>query len=639
MRLALLKTLADTYDVHAEQAGVIRNAQPVLLPLSHSTFNAQIEVTMDGEGNFIGAKKLDKGSDVVTIIPVTEDSAARSSGITPHPLCDKLCYVAGDYALYTGEKEEKYYKAYMEMLRDWAESEDTHPVVQSVYRYLQKKTLIHDLVGAHVLELNENGRLTDESKIQGSGQTGANVRFIVYGQDMPCVWKNKELYEVYDRYYKKKLDNWQLCYVSGEMAICSEKHPSKIRNSGDKAKLISGNDESGFTYRGRFVTKEQAVSVGYVTSQKAHNALKWLIQKQGYTRDGSAIVCWMTNRDIPIPDMMKDSIHAYEEIDDFDFDVFDDVPSNTTSRADTGKYFAEQFNHAVSGYAAKIKADDNIAVLALDAATTGRLSIAYYDEMGGKQYMDALLNWQEHCKWQRYISIEKADGEKKRIWCECCPAPRDMALAAFGTQKKNWLDADAKLLRNVTNRLLPCITGKRTKIPQDLIRAAARRASMPQTMDDFVWYNDVLCVVCAMIRYNYEKGGGIMDDFLKDNVNDRSVLFGRLLAVYDYMEQRAMFGFDEDGNKKERRATNAKRYWNAYSSRPAKTCKTIKQNLISYEKKLSDFELKKFEEWTQEIMTNLARNGFDNKPLSEMYLPAYYMQMEYMKQAFHKKEQ
>lgn len=162
---------------------------------------------------------------------------------------------------------------------------------------------------------------------------------------------------------------------------------------------------------------------------------------------------------------------------------------------------------------------------------------------------------------------------------------------------------------------------------------------MPQTMDDFVWYNDVLCVVCAMIRYNYEKGGGTMDDFLKDNVNDRSVLFGRLLAVYDYMEQRAMFGFDEDGNKKERRATNAKRYWNAYSSRPAKTCKTIKQNLISYEKKLSDFELKKFEEWTQEIMTNLAGNGFDNKPLSEMYLPAYYMQTEYMKQAFHKKEQ
>ncbi len=53
------------------------------------------------------------------------------------------------------------------------------------------------------------------------------------------------------------------------------KHPSKIRNSGDKAKLISGNDESGFTYRGRFASKRsQAVSVGYVVSQKAHNAFE-----------------------------------------------------------------------------------------------------------------------------------------------------------------------------------------------------------------------------------------------------------------------------------------------------------------------------------------------------------------------------
>ena len=39
--LAWLKTLADTYDVYSELAGVIKIDQPVL-PLSHSTFNAQI---------------------------------------------------------------------------------------------------------------------------------------------------------------------------------------------------------------------------------------------------------------------------------------------------------------------------------------------------------------------------------------------------------------------------------------------------------------------------------------------------------------------------------------------------------------------------------------------------------------------
>ena len=85
--MAWLKTLAETYDVYSELAGVEKNDQAVLLPISHSTFNAQIEVTVNEEGNFKNARKLEKGKDVVTVIPVTEDSAARSSGIAPHPLC------------------------------------------------------------------------------------------------------------------------------------------------------------------------------------------------------------------------------------------------------------------------------------------------------------------------------------------------------------------------------------------------------------------------------------------------------------------------------------------------------------------------------------------------------------------------
>lgn len=127
-----------------------------------------------------------------------------------------------------------------------------------------------------------------------------------------------------------------------------------------------------------------------------------------------------------------------------------------------------------------------------------------------------------------------------------------------------------------------------------------------------------------------------MDNFLKENSNDRNVLFGRLLAVFDYMEQRAMFEKDENGKIKEQRTTNAKRYWNAYSSRPAKTAKTIKQNLIAYEKKLNDYQRMKFEKWTGELMVLLSENGFDNKALSEMYIPAYYQQMEYMKNEFQK---
>lgn len=638
--MAWLKTLAETYDVYADMAGVDRNGQAVLLPISHSTFNAQIEVTIDRDGNFIDSKKLDKGNDVVTIIPVTEDSAARSSGIAPHPLCDKLCYIAGDYTLYTDDNKEKFFEAYMEQLRDWVESTETHPMVQAIYQYLEKRSLIHDLVTSSVLELNDDGRLTDHTKIHGLGQTGANVRFIIRGNTLPQeVWRNQELYKKYSEYYQRKLETKKLCYASGKIESCSDKHPSKIRNSADKAKLISGNDESGFTYRGRFSAKEQVVSVGYDTSQKAHNALRWLIQKQGYTRDESAIVCWMVNRDMQIPDMMKDSVNAYNDIDDLDFDTIDAYETSAANKHDTGKNFAEQFNNAINGYVGKIKMDDRVAIIALDAATTGRLSVVYYDEMGGKQYVDAILNWQTHCKWYRTVKVGKAEEGKQRITCECTPSPRDMALAAFGVQRSEWLEADSKLIRATVKRLLPCITQKGIKIPTDIIRAVAQRASMPQTMSDYIWYNDVLCVVCAMIRFNYEEGSMTMDNFLNDNVNDRNVLFGRLLAVYDYMEQRAMFEYDENGKVKERRTTNAKRYWNAYSSRPAKTFRTIKQNLVAYEKKLSDFELMKFEEWTGEIMERLAGDGFDNTVLSEMYLPGYYQQMEYMKKAFQKKEQ
>lgn len=637
-----LKTLAETYDVYSVLAGVEKNGQAVLLPVSHSTFNAQIEVTIDKDGNFQDSKKLEKGKDVITIIPVTEDSVARSSGIAPHPLCDKLCYIAGDYTLYTGDHKEKYFEAYIEQLRDWAESEDTHFMVQAIYQYLKKKTLIYDLTTNGTLELDSNGKLTDDAKIHGLGQTGANVRFVIRENHIPQeVWKNQELYKKYGEYYKRKSGEKKLCYASGKVEACSDKHPSKIRNSGDKAKLISGNDESGFTYRGRFTSKEQAVSVGYDASQKAHNALRWLIQKQGYTRDESAIVCWMVNRDMQVPDMMKDSINAYNGIDDIDlgFDDIDIYETPDTDGHDTGKYFAERFNSAVNGYAGKVEIDDRVAIIALDAATTGRLSVVYYDEMGGKQYMDAILYWQRHCKWRRTVKLENSEEGKKRITCECTPSPRDMTLAAFGVQRSEWLEADSKLIRATVKRLLPCITRKGVKIPDDIIKAAARRASMPQTMSDFVWRNDVLCVVCAMIRFNYEEDSKKMDNFLNDNINDRNVLFGRLLAVYDYMEQRALFELDENGKVREMRMTNAKRYWNAYSSRPAKTSKTIKQNLIAYEKKLNDFELMKFENWTGEIMVRLAEKGFDNTALSELYLPGYYLQMEYMKKSFQKKEQ
>lgn len=638
--MAWMQTLAETYDTYANLAGVERNGQPVLLPISHSTLKAQIEITIDENAEVYDAKVVES-EDI--IIPATEDSAAKTNGKTPCPLCDKLCYLAGDYSKYTEESKEEYYNAYMRQLKTWVESEYSHPMIELIFQYLEKGILIEDLVKKKILQLDSSGRLKKNYKIQKQEQTQANVRFIVYTkhrEDESRVWKNHELYQLFIQFYhslKEDRENKDLCYVSGTVGLCTEKHPAKIIGS-KRAKLIStpSNQSDVLGYLGRFTDKRQVVSVGYETSQKAHNALRWLLQKQGDTRDDSAIVCWMINRnDMPLPDISKDSVNAYSEVGEMISNILLSIKNETNH--DTGVHFAKQFRNAIQGYTAKIQQDDRIAVISLDAATDGRISITYYDEMGGKQYIDAVRNWQEHCSWERYIVLGDTEN-KKYILLNSSPAPREIALAAFGVQRqgKGYLEADSKLIKETKKRLLPCITKRGIRIPNDIIKAAAIRASQPQTMDDFVWENQVLSVVCAMIRYRYEqeKGDKTMSTFLEDNQNDRNVLFGRLLATCDYMERRAMYEKGDDGKPKEQRATNAKRYWNAYSRKPATTFKIIRENLNVYENKLSFHERQYFCDRIDEITGILSDAGFDNRALTELYLPGYSLEMQVMKEYF-----
>ena len=78
----------------------------VLAPVGHIIANVQLEVMINHKGEFLGAMQLEK-EDGRTLIPVTEASASRSSGIEPHPLTDTLSYIAGDYGCYVSVKEAK----------------------------------------------------------------------------------------------------------------------------------------------------------------------------------------------------------------------------------------------------------------------------------------------------------------------------------------------------------------------------------------------------------------------------------------------------------------------------------------------------------------------------------------------------
>ena len=118
--------LCDLYEKNREKAGVMEDGQPVLLPLYHTTVAAQVEVTIDEEGNFLRAALVPE-EEKSTIIPVTDKSASRTAGIEPHPLCDNLKYLAGDYGIYVAGKDcRKNHELYMAQLENWVHSPHSH---------------------------------------------------------------------------------------------------------------------------------------------------------------------------------------------------------------------------------------------------------------------------------------------------------------------------------------------------------------------------------------------------------------------------------------------------------------------------------------------------------------------------------
>lgn len=311
-----------------EKALTLTSEQEPLLPISHSTTKAQLEVTIDSSGNFLGAVLITDESSAATFIPVTEDSGARSSGICPHPFADKLIYIAGDYCKYCSTKkgDDEKFNAYITQLGMWKNSKHSHPSVDALYDYLSKGTLIGDLVKTRVLSTDDHGKLTAD-KVQKIDQSACFVRFVVEGSPVGKTWLDRSLYDKFIDYNRSVQTEKSLCYATGEETYCTYKHPSKILNEGDKGKLFSANDEAGYSFRGRFLNKEQAVSIGYEFSQKMHNGLKWLRKKQGISIGDLTLLVWDSELDY-LPNICEDSRKLSSDQSEDDWDDMPEIFSS-----------------------------------------------------------------------------------------------------------------------------------------------------------------------------------------------------------------------------------------------------------------------------------------------------------------------
>ncbi|QQK74821.1 type I-C CRISPR-associated protein Cas8c/Csd1 [Salicibibacter cibarius] len=610
--MSWLLHLYETYEANENQVGKVikkyNDREYTLLPISHTTQNAHIEVLVTEDGEFHTAHLLGKES---TLIPCTDDAASRSgTKVAPYPLHDKLSYVAGDFQEYGGIiKQEDPFVAYINQLRNWANSSHAVEKVKSIYNYLRKGRLIKDLVAEKIVYLDENKKMIEKwnkeyEKLYGekpeifsavtSGQQSAFVRFNVYASNdvLTDIWKDKDMYDSFIAFYRDQLTEEDVCFVTGNTNPITTLHANKIRHANDKAKLISGNDKNGFTYRGRFMNSQEAATISYEASQKAHNALKWLIHRQGKILDNRVFLIWGNEEEDFLPDPGGDPLDFWEEGN-----------QKIEKKANTQLIQANEVMKLIDGYRGKGSFKAHVNILILDSATTGRMGVLYYQHMNKELYLNRLEHWHKTCVWRhRY---RKSEGGVVEF--EGAPATKDIAFAAYGS------GASDKVVKGLMERVLPCIVDKRN-VPKDIIRSAVQRASNPVSMESWEW-KKTLSIACALVNKEEEIGLA-----LNKEDNTRDYLFGRLLAIAYVLEKWAL---NEQGEKRD---TNAERYMVSFSNKPKRTWKTIHDSLLPYKSRLGN-RANKLYKLIIEVTDQFLPGEFNDEKLSGTYLAGFSSQV------------
>lgn len=414
-----------------------------------------------------------------------------------------------------------------------------------------------------------------------------------------------------DFYATEKTES-DLCYVSGEKTFITSKHPSKIRYSGDKAKIISSNDKMNFTYRGRFKNDKEALVVSYDVSQKAHNTLKWLIKKQGFKMDSAVLVSW------------ESSLQSMPKIIDDTFSLFDSV---SEPQAQTQKEFADKLIKTILGYKNKLDVTSKMLILILDAATPGRLSVKVFRSLDTSVFLNNIEKRHQTSCWYQTVYKDK----EKNVYVSA-PSLKNIAKYIYGAEQNGFIKVDSNIEKKLIERLIPCvIDGK--QIPNDIVKTAIIKASNPVAYSRYNWQK-ILEISSAIIkkskndfinRNNKDKYKEVWAMALNESSKNRSYLYGRLLAVADRVEYLTY-------SSEENRQTNARRYMSAFSQKPYKTWQIIYKNLDPYFNKLSKGSKIFYQNLLQDIHNLFEEKDFiDNSKLEVEYILGFECQSKNLK--------
>ena len=601
------------YETYEQCYGAPQFASNPLLPISHITQQAHIEISIDANGNFRRALIVGK---IDTIMPASAKSAARTTNEEPHPLCEKIQYCAADYPKFHGKKNS-YFTSYEKQLANWCESSASHPKAIAILRYVRKATTVADLVREKILSIGADGHLLTAPKPdlptselfkyltakEGERDQGdALIRWRVEtpGEPVSETWMDEALMKAWINFDSVQNQEHGFCMVSGEVVTLAQSHPKRLRHAGDGARLISSNDSSGYTFRGRFIDASQACGVSIVVTQKAHNALRWLIQRQRFRNGDQTIVAWAVSGK-SLPDPFANSAEM------FGIEAEQEAISAPYS-GDAGQSFAVRLNKRLAGYRASLGSDEGIVVMAVDSATPGRLAIIYYREMTGSEFLERLESWHADHAWHQNL-----DRNLRFIGA---PSPDDIAEAAYGRR------IDDKLRKATKERLLPCIVDGQN-VPRDLLDSVVRRTTNRISLKRYE-FEKYLGIACALFKGVFKEGNYQMA--LESNRTSRDYLYGRLLAIAESIEGRALYLAGET------RETNAAKLMQRFADRPYSTWKTIELSLSPSKTRLRAKRPGFLHEMEKELddVSCLFKEGdfMDERQLSGEFLLGYHCERQ-----------
>ena len=595
-----LKALADTYDACAAIPGVMGRSdvktrvykgkrgeadkvfetiQRPLLPIHHTVRKADVAVHITRNGKFVKAERLTDESTRTTIIPVNQDSVARTIGPEghPHPLMENIPIITfndGD-------------STYLRRLEEWVNSKDFQESpkdktvgIMAVYEYVKKKTLLTDLKDA----------FPDEE--QYSALVATMLKWVVddlrEGEGDKDLGKNENVWNQHIKHYEAMLREDPdykdgFCYATGVRGPTLKIGANGLVAPGDRCKLFPvayNNMKPGtgiFTnLGGLFTSPDDCCQVNEEVAEKAQSVFRWLYDRQSWSLvKGSyfpRIIVW-------------DPTHPQNTIDVdelFGKDPVSEMSARFITDDATGELIGilkddgevEKVNKlrmASNGYVIRGIAEEvkDLVIMTVDGSEGGaRIAVTGFSNLSADQYIDQLIYWHKTTAYGPYNAGLTVNDITSLV------------VEKGGSKESK---SAKSLKRYYSKSVLQSINTGRP-LPADIVRIAFNRTiNTPSFLPDkdshetagelmkrHFRFEEKTCALLRKSAIDFDENGGC-PEFMKtldESYNGRDYLYDRALACIDTMERRALFAKQKKDDGGQGKASSIKRTTNAWRLMP-----------------------------------------------------------------------